>query len=62
MKVALTRTHVNGNVKSNYKAHEDLFLLLGKHLLCEQALEYLGMQGYEDQPSGENVCKTAFAK
>lgn len=38
-KVILRRADVNGNVKSNYKAHEDLFLLMFKalvHIAAEQ--------------------------
>ncbi|CAG2203952.1 unnamed protein product [Mytilus edulis] len=33
MKTALRRNDVNGNVKSNYKAHEELFLLIVKALI-----------------------------
>ena len=37
--VILRRTDVNGNVKSNYKAHEDLFLLMFKALVHVAAEE-----------------------
>ena len=32
-KVIIRRNDVNGNVKSNYKAHEDLLLLMTKALI-----------------------------
>ncbi|XP_071110673.1 uncharacterized protein [Haliotis cracherodii] len=50
-KVSLRRTSVNGKVKNNYTGHEELFLLLGDMLMTEQALEYLGMETYQSQPT-----------
>ncbi|XP_046583753.1 uncharacterized protein LOC124290951 [Haliotis rubra] len=50
-KVFLRRTSVDGQVKNNYTGHEELFLLIGDMLMVEQALEYLGMETYDSQPT-----------
>lgn len=50
-KVLLRRTDANGNVKSNFKAHWDLLITVGCHLMIEQALEYFGMDTTESQPT-----------
>ena len=49
-KVLLRHTDVNGNVKSNFKAHEEFFLLIGEFYMMEQALEYSGMANYDAWP------------
>jgi hypothetical protein len=42
---------VNGNVKSNYNAHEELFLLVGEMYMMEQVMEVLNMQALHDRPT-----------
>lgn len=49
-KILLLLTNVTGNVKSNYKAHEDLFLMVGEFYMMEQVMELLGMEGYDSHP------------
>ncbi|XP_052080780.1 uncharacterized protein LOC127718769 [Mytilus californianus] len=49
-KTILRRQDVTGNVKSNYKAHEDLFLLMVKALL-HVAAEQIQVQDNEDRDS-----------
>ena len=51
-KTLLRLTNVNGNVKSNYKAHEELFLLVGEMYLMEQVMELYAMETHESQPAG----------
>ncbi len=41
---------MNGNVKTNYNAHEELFLLVGEMFMMEQVLEVLNMQAFDDSP------------
>ena len=58
--------NVNGKVKSNYRAHEQLVLLLGEILLCEQVMEHLEWVPYwvwqrsppfgADPPFGTDIC------
>ena len=58
--------NVNGKVKSNYRAHERLVLLLGEILLCEQVMEHLEWVPYwvwqrsppfgADPPFGTDIC------
>ena len=48
----LGHTQVNGSVKSNYKAHEQLVLLVGEFYLVEQALEFFNMPTHDSWPSG----------
>ena len=47
----LRRTDVNGNVKSNFKAHWDLLQNVGKFLIIEQAMEYFGMESHNSLPT-----------
>ena len=49
-KTLLRHTNVNGNVKSNFKAHEELFLLVGEFFIMEQVLELLDMESYDTWP------------
>lgn len=51
LKAKLRRTNINGKVKTNYAAHEDLFLLLGEFVLMEQVLVHLKMDSYDVWPS-----------
>ena len=54
-KVLLRLTNVNGNVKSNYKAHEELLLHIGEFMMTEQAMEYLEMEGYQSSPARQHL-------
>ena len=40
-KATLKRGDVNGNVKSNYRAHEDLLLMDGQQMVREQSFRAL---------------------
>ena len=44
-KVQLKKTSVNGKVKSNYRAHEDLLLTIGQHMIREQVRSYFDIDG-----------------
>ena len=63
LKCLLKRTEVNGNVKSRFEVHQDLFLTVGECYLVEMALEYLGMADAESQPTSvlvpENISKVS---
>lgn len=49
-KVFLRRKNVNGNVKSNYASHEQLFELIGEALIVEQAMEFFDMDSHDSTP------------
>ena len=49
----LKKTAVNGKVKSNFRAHEDLLLSVGKHFIREQIRAYFGVN--EDGHAMRNV-------
>ena len=50
-KAKLKRGDVNGNVKSNFRAHEDLLLMVGQQMVIEQALELFDLDACDSQPS-----------
>ncbi len=50
-KVLLHRTDVNGNVKSNFKAHWDLLITAGSLMILEQVMEHFGMETPNSPPT-----------
>ena len=50
-KVLLRRKDVTGNVKSNFKAHWDLLMTVGEHMIMEQVMEFFGMDTPASQPT-----------
>ena len=46
---------MNGKVKTNYSAHENLFLSVTKGLIVEQALEFFGMEDAGGQPTANTL-------
>ena len=51
LKNKLRRTNVNGKVKSNFSAHEELLLTVTESLIKEQAFAYFGMEEESSAPT-----------
>lgn len=57
-KCVLQRSSINGKVKSRFKAHHELMMVLGKSLIKENLLEFFGMETENAMPSKEMDTET----